>query len=140
MQVKYGAATLALCRLEHFAIEAAYDDTGRDLLCHDVQLEVSTTLNPFATATNKLDPAAPAGGLGIEGDRLGISVPRLKDLLSTPRQRLAVTIGNDPVLISPGTDAGTGAPFECDVRGGPFPGRAVITENSGDKTARLTWG
>ncbi len=137
MQLTYNDFDFGPFNTHRFDIDPVYDPTGKDLLYQRIHITISAIVNPFATATNKITPDQPLGGIGIEGDRLGFSIDNLKDILSTPRQSLQVTVGNDLVIDCPGDDGGIA--FDCDPEGGPFPEIMKFEQIQGDKTSLLVW-
>jgi hypothetical protein len=131
----YNGFDFGLVRLEEQSIEPVYDDTGKDLLFQRISMRISGILNPFMTSSGK-NTNLPAGGYKEQGDRFGIAVDKLKDLLSAPRQDLQVYSGpNDLIYDCPGTGSG----LLCDPDGGPIPGPLNVHDVMGDKTAHFSW-
>jgi hypothetical protein len=138
VRVIYNNQDLGLVKCHKCDNDGELDPTHKDLLYHTVDLVVEGKVNPFMTSSGKANPG-PFGSYGIEGDRLGIALNRLKDALKTPRQSLQVYIGADLIFDVPGTTVGTKAALVCDPIGGPIPESFDFTDIDGDKTATFVF-
>ena len=171
MHLNYNGVDLQLEHTADVSITPVMDSSGLDLLYQRITISMICVWNPWATAsfagatlvntgTNNTNAAPKTGRVG---DRLGVSLANLRQVLLTPQQPLRVYLGDDRVWDVPyrfvagseqaGTGAGTaqtmngiGLPaagietqFACDPGGGPFPEECRILEIVGDRTAIIQY-
>jgi hypothetical protein len=67
----------------------------------------------------------PPGGVPPAGDRLGVSLPRILEILNTPKLKLYCRIGNDLVIESPERFS-DGTELSCDPANGPVTDARVM--------------
>ena len=167
MHLNYNGVDLQIEHTSEVSITPVMDQSGLDLLYQRVTIGMVCVWNPFATAsftgaslvntgTNNTNAAPKTGRVG---DRVGVSLALLRQVLMTPQQPLRVYLGDDRVWDVPyqftatanqpnasagpaQTLNGIGLPdpgietrFACDPGGGPFPEECRILEIIGDKTA-----
>lgn len=121
---------LASFHLNEYTAEPVMDQTGLDLECTKITIDLHGVVNEVAIASNK----AIAGIPGSPGDPLPTTMVALRDYLMRPRQYIKFTVGGVTVLESPSIKPPQ-VEMPCDVRGGPFPQRASFTQTVGDKSA-----
>ena len=113
--------------LNELTFEPETDQTGIDIECTKVTLDLHGVVNAVAIAANKVQEGIP----GSVGNALPDTVIGLRDYLIIPRKVVIFEIAG--VKIFESHQEG----MESDVRGGPFPARASFTQVVGDKTALL---
>ena len=141
--MSYNGINLGEVRTATYRIENVYDSSGLDRVWQKITIEVNTILNLEWCASSKaaatpIDATFPATTLGIPGDRMPISLERLRHTLQEPRKRLLYRIGNDLVLDSPPPLPDGSVPTrDCD--NGPTPEIINLTQIIGDVTAILSF-
>jgi hypothetical protein len=126
-------------RTMQFSIDPVKDPvSGVDLMYQRVTIEVSVVLNPFWFATNKMG-AFPEGEVNdrFVGDRMGLTIANLREVLMTPRKPLHFSVGPDLVIQSPDYDTDTGDYLPSDCKNGPHPLGCKVIDIVGDKSAML---
>lgn len=121
---KFGFASF---HLNELTFEPETDQTGIDIECTKVTLDLHGVVNAVAIAANKAQEGIP----GSVGNALPDTVIGLRDYLVIPRKVIIFEIAG--VTIFESHEDG----MESDVRGGPFPARASFSQVVGDKTALL---
>src|SRR4051812_45588405 len=93
-------------------LRVVMDPTGTDRECLESTLTVEGVWSEFGLGSGK--PLANAPTWGQRGDRLGVSLYNLRDVLSAPRQPLLYYKGNDLVHEAPQRNS-AGVRYACDV-------------------------
>ena len=132
MQLTIGPVALQMVHTSDLSIKPHFDETGLDLLWHEVSGSAVCQWQPFATATATA-PVAPA-----PGDLLGITTRNLRTVLMQPRQQITLTIGADRCFTSPlGGPFAVGPVLPCDPMGGPFIDEVQFLDIEGDYRATV---
>ena len=178
MHVWYNGVNLQLERTSDVSITPVYDASGMDLLYRKITVTMICVWNPLATCSNAggfVPPGArvvnnlptkpninPIPNTAIPGDRLGLSLANLQEVLMTPQRPLRIWIAQDRVWDVPITFLDDGAAdglgpnprqgqpnavfgdgnfiqAACDPGGGPFPEDCKILQVIGDKSAIILY-
>ncbi len=140
----YNGINFGDVRTADWSVENVYDDSSLDVLWQRITLTITAIMNLELCASNKTtasdvsNPNAPDNA-GIPGDRMPISLERLRHTLSQPMKRLLFRIGNDLVLDSPvPLPDGTVPLRDCDF--GPKPVVPIsVVQMVGDVSAFISF-
>ena len=114
--LEYAGLVLQIVRTEEWVCEPDLDYSGVDYCLNHIVIGVRAVVNPAATATSP-------------GQRAGLTMADVQQILMNPRQKLVYRIGPDVVVSSPLDGA------VCDAKNGPKPLACRIIEVKGTKTA-----
>lgn len=126
----YAGVPLMMLRTEEYDVQAVNDEANVDFQLLRITLGFRCLWSPNTTASNRVVQANNT----VVGDRLGVSLDNLVQVLMQPRQALTYWIGNDLVYQSPVPDA-TDTLLFSDADGGPRPLSCRIIEIHGTKSA-----
>ena len=139
--MSYNGINLGDVRTADYRVENVYDDSGLDVLWQRISITVAAVVNLELCASNKAsasdvsDPNA-ADPAGVPGDRMAISLERLRHTLSQPMKRLLYRVGNDLVLDSPVPLPSGAVPLrDCDFGPKPDASFLSVVQVVGDVTA-----
>lgn len=125
----------ATVRTESYSAKPVTDPSGRHFEMTQIDLEISAIVNRVAVATRK--PLPTPVGPGNAGNNMPLTVYELQKYLTVPGRPVSYSVGGTTILDAPAVDRDTGARFERDPKGGPFPRHARFVQFTGDETAVL---
>ena len=115
------------------------DRAGLGFLWNKLTISVVSIVHSLWTASNKPPGGLVAGGnMGRPGDRMGVSLALLPQLLNQARQQLLFRVGNDLVIESPPRLI-DGTQLPCDCANGPFPSNVKVINIIGDESAIVSF-
>lgn len=139
----YAGVPFGEVNLVDYAFEPVRDSSGLDVLYQKVTIRVVALMNTYWLADSKAsptpvdDPNAPTA-VGVPGNRMGISLERLRHILGQDRQRLLLRIGPDLVIDSP-PPLPDGRRPSRDCNNGPIAGPVDVVQVFGDTSAFISF-
>lgn len=141
--LSYNGVDFGDIRTAEYSVENVYDASGLDVLWQKITIQVVAIMNQEWVADSKaaadpLDDPSATTTVGSPGNRMPISLERLRHTLMEPRRRLLYRIGLDLVLDSPTPlPDGTVPLRDCD--NGPIPGPVDVIQVIGDSSAIISF-
>lgn len=147
----YNGIRLYEVKTNTFRMDPWTDPSGLHPRAVKITLEVVGVLHPRWLASSDVRPAATYddprgqatdGRAPDNGDRLGISILKLRETMLTPRRQLRYYMGNDLVIDCPERVKAIPNPINLvsDPAGGPTPMYCTVVDPMGDKTGFVLFG
>jgi hypothetical protein len=138
-QLIYANVDLSEVLTQSYAFDPVNDPTNTDYLWTRLSISVVSVVHSLWTATGKTPGGLVAGGnMGVPGDRMGVSLAKLPQILSQHRQTLLFRVGDDLVVESPPRlPDGTQLPCDCD--NGPIVKGVKVLRVIGDTSAVVSF-
>jgi hypothetical protein len=138
-QLIYAGVDLSEVQTQTYSVEPVMDRAGVGLLWNKLTISVVSVVHSLWTATGKPPGGLVAGGnMGVPGDRMGVSLARLPEILRQPRQTLLYRVGDDLVVESP-PRLPDGTQLPCDCANGPFTSGVKVLQVIGDESAIVSF-
>jgi hypothetical protein len=125
----YNSIPLLMSKLLRFDATNVVDDSGCVHLYTHYDIVCRCVVHP--NVTQPFPPPSPPL-------MSGAALAELQNRLLQPRKLLQIRIGNDTVLEAPQLTS-LGVRMACDAANGPMPRRAVVSQNTGDKTIEVDY-
>ena len=138
-QLIYANVDLSETKTMTYSVEPVMDRAGVGLLWSKLTISVVSVVHSLWCASGKPPGGLNFGGnMGVPGDRMGLSLSRLPEILRQPRQTLLFRVGQDLVVESP-PRLPDGTQLPCDCANGPVTRGVRVLQVIGDESAIVSF-